>query len=299
MAIAGNLDRRWQRQRLLWPLAMFATIAWSFVQGISPFSTMCGISITLYGIIKLHVLTQSWDVCEKPSSGEILAWFFAWPGLDGKAFFRRRTVKRSSGFEWFFATAKTGFGGWMLVGVAPAMKATSDLTSGWAALIGIAFLLHFGTFHMAALFWRSRGRDVKPIMNAPILATSVTEFWSRRWNLAFRDYASPLLFVPLMRRTHPAVAVLAGYMFSGLVHELAISVPARGGHGLPTLYFAIQGAAILIERATAKRGVRLTNGICGWIWTAIVTVPGAYLLFHPPFVRAVVLPVVDFVGRWS
>lgn len=100
-----------------------------------------------------------------------------------------------------------------------------------------------------------------------------------------------------MRRTNSAVAVLAGYTFSGLVHEIAISVPARSGYGSPTLYFAIQGAAMLIERAVEKRGVRLASGFRGWIWTLIVTVPGAFLLFHPPFIRAVVLPVVDFVAE--
>lgn len=73
----------------------------------------------------------------------------------------------------------------MLFLAAPALRVDSELISGWAALVGIVFLLHFGTFHLAALFWRSRGRDVKPIMNAPIMATSVTEFWSRRWESGF------------------------------------------------------------------------------------------------------------------
>ena len=260
---------------------------------------MCAISLSLFTLIKLHVVTHYAASGESVSWFDMLTWFFAWPGLDSRAFFRRSVVEKPQNLEWLFAVAKASFGGWMLFYVAPAMRVTAELVSGWAALLGIVFLLHFGTFHLAALFWRSRGRDVKAIMNAPILATSVTEFWSRRWNLAFRDYASPFLFVPLMRRTNVAVAVLAGYTFSGMVHELAISVPARAGYGLPTLYFAIQGSAMLIERAIEKRGVRLTSGWRGWIWTAIVTVPAAYFLFHPPFVRAIILPVVDFVAQLS
>lgn len=62
--------------------------------------------------------------------------------------------------------------------------------------------------------------------------------------------------------------VLGGIILSGLVHEIAISVPAKGGYGLPTLYFALQGAAMLIERAAEKRGIMLTSGIRGWCWTA-------------------------------
>lgn len=68
---------------------------------------------------------------------EVIAWFVAWPGLDPKAFFQARTVDRPGTFEWMFAVAKTGLGGWMLIGMAPALRAESDLLAGWSALIGI------------------------------------------------------------------------------------------------------------------------------------------------------------------
>ena len=280
-----------------WLIALLGTSGWVLVPGLTPFGTMCGISLSLFVVIKLHVLANYQKTNNRPKVSLVVAWFVAWPGLDARAFFRTQNVGRPRIREWLFAIAKTCFGGWMLLGVAVAMLPTDQLAAGWAALIGIVFLLHFGSFHLAALFWRSRGRDVKPIMNAPIMATSVADFWSRRWNLAFRDYASPFLFVPLVRRTNPAVAVIVGYTFSGLVHELAISVPAEAGYGRPTLYFVIQGLAMLLERAAEKRGVKLTTGIPGWIWTAFVTVPAAYLLFHPPFVREIVLPVVEFMAR--
>lgn len=299
MATVKTTQANERRANTGWLLMLPVAASWSLVPGLSPFVAMCAISLSLYALIKLHVLTHYTASGGDVSPYDMLAWFFAWPGLDARAFFRRSVVDRPTLLEASFAVAKVGFGGGMLFLVAPAFRVDSALVSGWAALIGVVFLLHFGTFHLAALFWRSRGRDVKPIMNAPILATSVAEFWSRRWNLAFRDYASPFLFVPLMRKTNSAFAVLAGYTFSGLIHEIAISVPAGGGYGLPTLYFTIQGTAMLIERSAEKRGIMLTNGLLGRCWTAIVTVPGAFILFHPAFVRAVVLPVVDFVAGLS
>lgn len=299
MASGTTLSAKDRPTQIAWLLTLPIAASWTFVPELSPFATMCAISMSLFFLIKLHVLWHYTDSGKHVSLFDWLAWFLAWPGLDAATFFRREVVETPALQEWLFAAAKIGFGGWMLLRVAPQLQADAELASGWAALIGIVFLLHFGTFHLAALFWRSLGRNVKPIMNAPILATSVAEFWSRRWNLAFRDYASPFLFVPLMRKTNSAVAVFAGYTFSGLVHEIAISVPARGGYGLPTLYFAIQGAAMLIERAAEKRGIKVTSGIRGWCWTAVITIPAASVLFHPPFIRAIVLPAVHFVSRLS
>ena len=78
------------------------------------------------------------------------------------------------------------------------------------------------------------------------------------------------------------------------MHELAISVPAQAGYGLPTLYFSLQGVAMVAERTAVRRDIPIASGVTGWLWTALVTVPAAGLLFHPAFIRTVVMPVVDF-----
>ena len=97
-------------------------------------------------------------------------------------------------------------------------------------------------------------------MHAPILATSLGDFWGRRWNLAFRDLAHSYIFRPLIRRTGPAAATLAAFVASGVIHDAVISIPARGGYGLPTLYFSIQGVAVLIERRGGHGSVGLRVG---------------------------------------
>lgn len=38
---------------------------------------------------------------------------------------------------------------------------------------------------------------------------------------------------------------MAGFALSGLLHEMAISVPVRAGFGLPLLYFLMHGALVL------------------------------------------------------
>ena len=95
---------------------------------------------------------------------------------------------------------------------------------GWCGLIGIAFMLHFGLFHLLSCFWRSLGVNAPPLMNHPWAATSVSEFWGKRWNLAFRDLTHRFLFRPLTSRLGPRWGVAAVFGFSGLVHDLVISI---------------------------------------------------------------------------
>ena len=56
---------------------------------------------------------------------------------------------------------------------------------GWIGMVGIAFTLHFGLFHLLSVAWRHAGVDAPPIMNAPILASSLSESWAGAGTLLF------------------------------------------------------------------------------------------------------------------
>ncbi|MCQ8812003.1 hypothetical protein NQU36_29410, partial [Escherichia coli] len=74
------------------------------------------------------------------------------------------------------------------------------------------------------------------------------------------------IFKPLLLRFGAAGATMAVFVFSGFVHELAISVPARGGYGLPGGYFVLQGAATIFQR----RHPWLASGWRGRAFTALI-----------------------------
>ena len=172
--------------------------------------------------------------------------------------------------------------------------------------------LHCGLFHLLSCAWRTAGVDARPLMNRPLAARSLSEFWGRRWNMAFRDLAHRYVFAPLSNLCGPRSAVLFGFLVSGLVHDAVISLPAGGGFGGPTLFFAVQGAGLLAERRYVRRGGSAdSNGssdssrlpwreLRGRALTLLVLVMPAGLLFHPLFVRGIVLPmlrdVAGFVG---
>jgi alginate O-acetyltransferase complex protein AlgI len=88
------------------------------------------------------------------------------------------------------------------------------------------------------------------------------------------------------------------FLFSGIVHELGISVPTRAGYGLPTLYFVLQAAAVLCENAKPKRaGLARLIPRGRWATLAIVFVP-IPMLFHPWFLERVIVPMMVAAGNW-
>jgi D-alanyl-lipoteichoic acid acyltransferase DltB (MBOAT superfamily) len=133
-------------------------------------------------------------------------------------------------------------------------------------------------------------------MNAPIRATSLSEFWGRRWNGAFNQLVVDVLFRRLARSIGIVRATLTAFLLSGLIHELVISLPAGAGYGLPTAYFLLQGWGVIAQRSTVGNRLELRHGISGRIFTMLIAAGPAFWLFHPPFVRNVILPFMKAIG---
>jgi hypothetical protein len=89
---------------------------------------------------------------------------------------------------------------------------------------------------------------------------------------------------------------LAVFVISGLLQELVITVPARGGYGGPTLYFLIQGGALLFEKSRVARVIGLDGGWRARTFTLLVVAAPVVVLFPPPFLRDVILPFVSAVA---
>jgi len=224
------------------------------------------------------------------------AYLLAWPGLDATAFLTGVAERRPSPGEWTAAAVKTEVGIALFFGVARLAAPVSGYVAGWIGMIGGVMTLHFGVFHLLSCFWRSRGIEARALMHAPLRAANLAEFWGRRWNAAFRDLTHRFLFAPLASRLGTRTAVAGGFAFSGLVHDVVISVPARGGYGGPTLFFALQGAALLAERSAIGRRWGLGRGAIGRAFTVAMLVLPVYWLFHPPFVERIVLPFMTALG---
>ena len=260
-------------------------------------AVMWSLAVTMYGGFKWVTWRRARPMSPAPTWKHV-AYLFAWPGLDANAFLSipATPIHRPTQREWAFAIFKPILGGAILFLLPRFVSPDWPYLVGWVGMIGIGFILHFGLFHVLSCLWRARGLDAKPLMNWPIASTSVSEYWSRRWNTAFRDMAHQFLFRPLTKHIGPRGAILVGFFFSGVVHDIVISLPARGGYGLPTLFFILQSIAILVERTKPARAIGLGDGVPGRLFTTAVILLPAPLLFHRPFVVDVIVPFMHAIG---
>jgi hypothetical protein len=193
-------------------------------------------------------------------------------------------------------------------------------------LAGMSLILHFGVFNLVTCVWREAGFDVGPLFRNPFASRSLADFWGRRWNLAYVEMCQETILRALKTarranaearttanqpRIHtdkhesvisvnPCTSVvprpfapsrfrgqqLAVFLFSGLLHECAISLPVNAGYGLPMLYFMLNGGAMLAGRKLRE------GSVAARLWAAFWVIAPLPLLFHPWFIVGIVLPMV-------
>lgn len=174
-----------------------------------------------------------------------------------------------------------------------ARRLDHGLLAGWAGMVGMILLLHFGLFDLLAAAWQRAGVRAERIMRSPLSARSLGDFWGGRWNRAFRDLVYRWIFASLHRRVGAAWAMLAVFAASGVVHELLISWPARAGYGLPTLYFLLQWLGVSVEKS--RWGRRVLRGGAGRKFAIAVAALPLPILFHPPFVLRAIVPFLNAI----
>lgn len=268
------------------PLFFFTILAMRTQETLPPWAFMWALSIAVYFGFK-------WWMFSLYTPKRALGFLFLWPGMDARAFDQEGTPGNRA--EWISASFKTSVGVLFFFTVARWFEHPAAV--GWCGMIGLVLMLHFGTFHLLSLAWRAKGVNAEPLMNSPLLAGSLGDFWGNRWNLAFRQIGYELVFTPYRRTIGAAGATAAIFLMSGLIHDLVISLPAGGGYGLPTLYFVLQGAGVLAEKSAAGRKLGLGRGLVGRAFAIAVAACPAVFLFHPPFVARVMIPFMEAI--WS
>lgn len=162
-------------------------------------------------------------------------------------------------------------------------------------LVGLSFILHFGILNLSTASWRFSGVDVKELFRSPYKSTSLKEFWGKRWNMAFSEMTAMVVYKPLKVKYGIPFAMIASFLVSGMLHEIAISFPVKMGYGLPFLYFVLHGLAMYAEGKMAVVKKIVSNSVTSHIWVFAWLILPMPLLFHHVFILEVVEPLRDFV----
>ncbi|GER32870.1 MBOAT (membrane bound O-acyl transferase) family protein [Striga asiatica] len=137
------------------------------------------------------------------------------------------------------------------------------------------------------------GLELEPASDEPYLATSLREFWGRRWNLTVNDVLRRTVYRPVRSaagggRCAAMAAVMGSFLVSGLMHELLFWYVTRAWPSWEmTAFFVLHGACVAAEFGLGAAGRdrwRLPWFVGGPLTIGFVVGSSSWLFF-PPLVR--------------
>ncbi len=284
------IENKTTARRISWTIAVLSTV-------ISIYSTWNETALVrMLTITSIQLLSMKGLVMVETYSGKPRLHFFQWlPFAQG--WFGMRPVLFETLFSkpradiWYFLLK--GFSR-ILIGVLLLLFSTlipNKMLSDLFLLIGLSFILHFGILNLSTGLWRALGVDVKELFIAPYKAKSLKEFWGKRWNMAFSEMTASIVYKPLLPVLGKQKSVMASFLFSGILHEIAISFPVQSGYGLPLLYFALHAFLMFIESKILAIQKITAHWLLGHVWVMTWLLLPLPLLFHQDFIDEVAKPL--------
>jgi hypothetical protein len=147
--------------------------------------------------------------------------------------------------------------------------------AGGAAVLALAEMA--GTCHdfVTSLL----GLTVPPMFRSPYRSTTVSEFWTRRWNLPASAALREHCFAQLARRG-VVLALAAAFAVSAAGHALLAGL-TLGDRWLASVCAAFFLAQPLVLAAERRLGVRRWPTAAGWLWTCAVLAITSPLVVEP------------------
>jgi Membrane bound O-acyl transferase family len=236
-------------------------------------------SAGLLAVLKLLVLARRPTF---PGPVGLCAFLFVWPGIIPEAFRKRQPSQIIEAAAYLSAWARMVLGLVSILLLAIYAPRIPEPALGAAGIAALLLAAHLGIGCLLPWWMRGAGFRVHLLFDRPWAATSLADFWSRRWNLVFVEMNQRLFLRPLCRTVGRRGARFVLFGISGLLHEVAISFPAGAGFGLPLSYFLLQGALVEIEER-----FRIRSRLWTWYWL----LAPAPLVFHSPFRAQLVVPL--------
>jgi len=266
--------------RLVWWFGILIPygVAHFMLIDIPVFLRMVGLCVVLLLSMKV-IIYMEWV----RGGGKVLPWqrWFAfsylWFGMQPKAWVGKRRK-----LEWQ-SHVKSAIIAMVIGAVGLSLYVLQEWRYFPLSFIFMSMMFHYGVLRLNTAVWRWAGFPVRTLFRNPLVTTGFQDFWGARWNLAYSQMMARAVQKPLIPQFGKRGAVFGVFIVSGFFHELAITVPAMDGYGLPFLFFLFHGIAVLIEKESA------------WMRYACLAalVLGLPILFPSGFIEEIILPVEE------
>ncbi|KAK1430072.1 hypothetical protein QVD17_12567 [Tagetes erecta] len=192
--------------------------------------------------------------------------------------------------------ALTAFKTLILVAILGVYRYTDNLHR--SIILAIYFLHMYLSFELSLAFTAFLAKiflgfdfETEPEFNEPYLATSLQDFWGRRWNLVSSRILRASVYNPIREIWSPRLSKLGGQMVaifvtfvvSGIMHELMFFYVIRVTPTWEvTWFFVLQGACMALEVAVKKAvngRFKLHRAVSGPLTIGFLLVTGAWLFF--------------------
>ena len=265
--------------------ALWPSRAWPSVRTVLAFGTMAG----FYRLVE--ILRHP----EIPLAERVAA--ATYPVIGPRRVARVAPTLRADAFVVGGAYTAFAVGLYVMAWSFPPAAPYSGASSAMRTLVGgaSAYFLVDGTARLTEGLASLVGFDLGPLHDAPILARSLSEFWSRRWNRSVHRWLDENAFRPTMRivlrraggvqrgpravRLAMTAGVLAAFVASAMLHFVPVCValdPAWAA--VMGFFFLLQGALVALEE---RIGVARWPSPLARAWTLGVMYATAPLFVEP------------------
>lgn len=206
---------------------------------------MVGICSVLLGGMKGLVYAE-WAGEERLTIRRYCVFAFLWFGMDPASFRHRR-----AGLEW-----KDDVRLGLLLMLAGTLGSWLVWAMEWRQIlvmfVPMSLGFHFGALRVLKGGLRAAGFPVRTLFPNVLEARGIGDFWSRRWNVGYSQMMQRLVGRPVELLAGADAGTMAVFFISGLLHELAITLPVRSGFGMPTAFFTLHGILTLLEKRRGR-----------------------------------------------
>jgi hypothetical protein len=145
----------------------------------------------------------------------------------------------------------------------------------WTA-IEVAYL--FSTL-IGVVALQQRPSQWPPLFENPLLSSSLSEYWSKRWHQLFRQCFVSLGFKPMSFAAGRAGGVLGAFFVSGILHDFGLWGMGEGAEPSSMYtFFLMMGVGVVVENAWKSMTGYKVGGIFGRAWATVWLVGWSHLL---------------------